>query len=308
MGTEVYLIVMVFLGALFATGLYLTYSSRGNKPLNQARRSFIGGWGGTDQRATFIGLQLAIQVYGSDDLRSRLVALLSGRGTADRLLNPEKIERAEAGYTTFEPGGLINEKVEPNRPDNLPRPAGSEDVSEKREFLKSLSSLLIENRYAWEYGFWDYRSATDEAIEQYNQWKNELESTMATTVDEVGGAIDPLHRYSDEKEFLVVTLLMMIDNRDVQVEDDAGTYEFRPTYAQLAAPFNKVIEEFEERQFWEPSTFEEILNSIRALDPRVIERDSVYIIPGAEEDGLSSIDLLSDTGWKYLTDHPIRPL
>jgi hypothetical protein len=38
----------------------------------------------------------------------------------------------------------------------------------------------------------------------------------------------------------------------------------------------------------------------------VIERDGIYVYPGTEQDGISSFDLLSDEGWKYLTDHSLR--
>jgi len=275
MSTEVYLIVMIILAAVLAGGLYLNFSARRGERLNAGRRAFIGGRTESDERAIFIGLQVAIQVFGSDELRSRLVALLSG---------------------------------EPPPLPGLVETPGGEGLTAKREFLKSLSSLLIENRYAWEYGFWDYRRETGEAIEQFNQWRNEVESATASTVDEVGSEIDPLHRYSDEKEFLVITLMMLIDNREELVSDDSGEVDFRPTYAQLVSPFRRVVDGIVEKDWWEASTFEEILNAVRALDPRTIERDAVFIIPGAAEDGLSSIDLLSDAGWKYLTDHPLRPI
>jgi hypothetical protein len=48
------------------------------------------------------------------------------------------------------------------------------------------------------------------------------------------------------------------------------------------------------------------LSGITTLDPRVIERDGVFIYPGAAQDGISSLDLLSDKEWKYLTDHSLR--
>jgi|GEM_PF-450228 hypothetical protein len=291
MGTEVYLIVMLVLAVIFAAGLYLNFAGQGRPALNEGRRSFLGGRVESDDRAIFIGLQIVVQVFGSDELRRRLVALLRPEKTAP----PLAVE--SPGMSEYE--AMLDPTI---------YPGDREDVTEKREFLKSLSSLLIENKFAWEYGFWDYRREAGEAIEQFNQWRNELESSIATTADEVGAAIDPLHRYSDEKEFQIITLMMLLDNRDEPVGDDAGTYEFRPTYAQLVSPFSQVVEKIAEGQMWEPSTFEELLMAMRALDPRTIERDAVYIIPGAAEDGLSSIDLLSDAGWKYLTDHPIRPM
>jgi hypothetical protein len=85
-----------------------------------------------------------------------------------------------------------------------------------------------------------------------------------------------------------------------------GDYRFRPTYSQLALPLRELCEHFDESEYWKAETFASLLEGVRALDPRVIERDGIYVYPGTEQDGLSSFDLLSDSGWKYLTDHSFR--
>ncbi|MEP7274553.1 MAG: hypothetical protein ABI882_23890, partial [Acidobacteriota bacterium] len=164
----------------------------------------------------------------------------------------------------------------------------------------------IENQYAWEYGFWEYYTDAEESIRTFNQWRNELEASMATEPDEMGVEIDGLHRFSDEKEFLVVTLIMIIDNRDEPIADDVGDYSFRPTYGQLSAPFRTVAEGFDEKKYWEAATFANLLESVCELDPRAIERDGIFVFPGTAQDGLSSLDLLGDSDWKYLTDHSFR--
>jgi hypothetical protein len=192
----------------------------------------------------------------------------------------------------------------------LARLIGAEDdtdsAQEKRRFMKSVASLLIENQYAWEYGFWDYQSDATTAIGNFNQWQNEIEASIATEPDELGGAVDRLHRFSDQKEFLIVTLMMLIDNRDEPVADDVGDYQFRPTYEQLAEPFRLLVENLDEREYWTADTFERLLHGLRSLDPRAIERDGIFVYPGTAQDGLSTMDLLGDEGWKYLTDHNIR--
>jgi hypothetical protein len=182
----------------------------------------------------------------------------------------------------------------------------TDSADEKRRFMKSVASLLIENQYAWEYGFWEFSSDADVSIRSFNQWRNEIEASIATEPEEMGGEIDRLHRYSDQKEYLIVTMLMLIDNRDEPVSDDVGEYEFRPTYSQLALPIRQLFESFDESEYWRSDTFNRLLEGIRATDPRVIERDGIYVYPGTEQDGLSSFDLLSDEGWKYLTDHSLR--
>jgi hypothetical protein len=182
----------------------------------------------------------------------------------------------------------------------------TDSADEKRRFTKSVASLMLENQYAWEYGFWDFHSDAETAISTFNQWKNELEASMATEPDELGQEVDRLHRYSDQKEYLIVTLMMLIDNRDEPVADDVGDYQFRPTYSQLALPFRQLCEHFDQNEYWQAPTFARLLDAIRALDPRVIERDGIFVYPGTAQDGLSSFDLLSDEGWKYLTDHSLR--
>lgn len=182
----------------------------------------------------------------------------------------------------------------------------TDSADEKRRFIKSVASLLIENQYAWEYGFWDFQGDADAAISNFNQWRNEIEASMATEGDELGSEIDRLHRFSDQKEYLIVTLMMLIDNREEPVADDVGDYQFRATYAQLAQPFRSLVDNMDENEYWRPATFKQLLQGLQALDPRAIERDGIYVYPGTSQDGLSSLDLIGDEGWKYLTDHSLR--
>jgi hypothetical protein len=160
----------------------------------------------------FFGVQLAIQIFGSDELRARLARLIEAEDETD-------------------------------------------SADEKRRFLKSLASLLAENQYAWEYGFWEFYSEADTAIGAFNQWRNEIEASIATEPEELGSEIDRLHRYSDEKEYLIVTLIMIVDNRDEPVSDDVGGYEFRPIYSQLALSFRQLCEHFDESEYWKTETF-----------------------------------------------------
>lgn len=182
----------------------------------------------------------------------------------------------------------------------------TDSAQEKRRFIKSVASLLIENQYAWEYGFWDFQGNANTAISNFNQWRNEIEASMATEDVELSTEVDRLHRFSDQKEYLIVTMLMLIDNREEAVADDVGDYQFRPTYAQLVQPFRQSINSLNESEYWRAATFKQLLQGISALDPRVIERDGIYVYPGTSQDGLSSMDLIGDAGWKYLTDHSLR--
>src|SRR5262245_17328761 len=263
LATSAYLLVMFIFAAIFASDTNLTSLGSGENRIDQGRRSFLGCRGQQNDHALFFGIQLVIQIFGSDQLRARIHRLIEAEDDTD-------------------------------------------SAGEKRRFMKSVASLLTESQYAWEYGFWEFSSDADNAIRSFNQWRNEIEASMATEPDELGGEIDRLHRFSDQKEYLIVTLLMLIDNRDEPVSDDVGDYQFRPTYSQLALPFRQTCENFDESDYWREQTFQSLLDGIRALDPRAIERDGIYRDQGNEPDGISSFDLLSDEGWKYLTDHSFR--
>jgi Protein of unknown function (DUF1517) len=264
MSNGIYFFVMLIFLAIFAGGIFLALSGPKQGRVDRGRRSFLTGRGAQEEEhALFFGIQLVIQVFGGDELRSQLARLVEAEDNTD-------------------------------------------SADEKRRFIKSVAALLIENRYAWEYGFWDYHSEAESAISTFSQWQNEVEASMATEPEELGQQTDRLHRYSDQKEYLIVTLMMLIDNREEPVADDVGDYRFRPTYAQLAQPFRQIVENLDEEQYWQARTFYRLLNGLRSLDPRAIERDGIFVFPGTEQDGLSSFDLLSEEGWKYLTDHSIR--
>lgn len=262
LSTAAYLIVMLVLGTLMVTGIYL--AARTPKSISQSRRAFLKRRSVNEgEHAIFFGIQIAIQIFGSDQLRAQLARLIEAEDQTDTIV-------------------------------------------EKRRFFKSVAALLTENQYAWEYGFWEYYTDAEISISTFNQWRNGLEASMATEPEELGQDIDRLHRFSDQKEYLIVTLMMIIDNRDDPVMDDVGDYEFRPTYSQLAIPFRQVAEGFEESDYWKAATFAKLLDAVCALDPRAIERDGIYVYPGTAQDGLSSLDLIGDEDWKYLTDHSFR--
>src|SRR5215510_5757309 len=201
MTSGTYLLVMLIFAAIFAGGLYLAWRGSGENQIDQGRRSFLGGRGARDDHALFFGLQLVIQIFGSDQLRARLHHLITSEDETD-------------------------------------------SADEKRRFMKSIASLLIENQYAWEYGFWEFSSDANAAIQSFNQWRNEIEASMATEAEEMGSEADRLHRYSDQKEYLIVSLLLLVDNSNEPISDDVGDYRFRPTYSQLATPLRQMCENF----------------------------------------------------------------
>ena len=177
---------------------------------------------------------------------------------------------------------------------------------EKRRFIKSVAALLTENQYAWEFGFWEYYNDAETSIHSFNQWRNELESSMATEPDEMGQEIDRLHRFSNQKEFLVVTIILLIDNRDEPIARRClvTTVSDRRT-ANCPRPFDRSRKALKNPSTGRPQPS---LNYSRVSANWYarIERDGIFVYPGTAQDGLSSLDLLGDPDWKYLTDHSFR--
>src|SRR5215207_4026628 len=82
MGTAAYLLLMLILSMTFLGGLYLALRPGARGELNAGRRAFLGGRkeGG---HALFFGLQLVIQIFGSDELRARLSRLVEAEDATD---------------------------------------------------------------------------------------------------------------------------------------------------------------------------------------------------------------------------------
>ena len=86
-----------------------------------------------------------------------------------------------------------------------------EDVQEKRRFLRRFVALLEENALFWTYGYWDYLDEREAAIAEFNSWANEIEGSMAIEEEELGTQVDDVRRTSSRKDYVVVTLVFLLD-------------------------------------------------------------------------------------------------
>jgi hypothetical protein len=151
-----------------------------------------------------------------------------------------------------------------------------ETVQEKRRFLKRFVALLEESELFWSYGYWEYIDDADEAAQEFHTWVDEIEGSMATEEEELGDEVDDIQRTSNRKDYVVVTLIFLLDvpydpAEEIESEDDAYLKE----------------------------TFVSLVRGLTSIDPRHIQADGAYIVPGSEEDGLSEDDLYGP-GWEYL--------
>ncbi len=151
-----------------------------------------------------------------------------------------------------------------------------EGLQEKRRFIRRFVALLEESELFWTYGYWDYSDKADEATEEFNTWVDEVESCLATEEEELDEDIDNIRRTSNRKDYVIVTFAFLLDEpygpvEDIESDDDAYLKE----------------------------TFTALVQGLTRIDPRIIQADAAYVVPGNEEDGLSEDDLYGE-GWEYL--------
>lgn len=151
-----------------------------------------------------------------------------------------------------------------------------EDVHDKRRLLKRFAALLEESELFWAHGYWEYMDDPEEAAEEFNTWVDEIESCLATEEEELDNDIDNIRRTSNRKDYVVVTLAFLLDE----------------PYPAAEAVTN-------EDDVYLKETFSALVQGLMRIDPRTIQADAAYVVPGNEEDGLSEDDLYGP-GWEYL--------
>jgi hypothetical protein len=151
-----------------------------------------------------------------------------------------------------------------------------EDVQEKRRLLRRFVALLEENDLFWTYGYWDYLDKREAAMAEFDAWVNDIEGSMAVEDEELGTQVDDVRRTSSRKDYVVVTLVFLLDQPYAPVE--ALTHE---------------------DSYFLKETVRALVQGLTSLDPQAIQADGIYIVPGNAVDGLSEDDLLGP-GWEYL--------
>lgn len=151
-----------------------------------------------------------------------------------------------------------------------------ESLQEKRRFIKRFVALLEESELFWAYGYWEYNDDPDEAADEFNTWMNEIEGSLATEEEELDEDIDDVVRTSNRKDYVVVSLIFLLDEpfgpaEEIESEDDAYLKE----------------------------TFLSLVKGLMGINPHHIQADGAYVVPGNEEDGLSEDDLYGP-GWEHL--------
>lgn len=153
---------------------------------------------------------------------------------------------------------------------------GEETPQEKRKFYKGLTSILLEAEPFFEYAFFEYETEKHKAVEQFQNWVHEIEASMATEDEETGDEIDGYQRMSSEQQYVAVTILLLVDG-----------------------PHPLDGEPLNEDELYTRKGIGRLLDSINRVDFERAEADAVFLMPGNDQDGFSSLDF-ADEGWSYL--------
>ncbi len=150
-----------------------------------------------------------------------------------------------------------------------------EGVEAKRRYIKRVVALLLDQEPYWSQVFWDYMIDTKEAEAEFESWAAELSAGTATEHEELGQEVDGAERLSSDKDFVAVTIMMLLNE----------------PYSPAAID--------DESQYWTKTTISQLTRGLLLVNPESILADGVFVVPGSPEDGLSEEDLLTG-GWSYL--------
>jgi hypothetical protein len=156
-----------------------------------------------------------------------------------------------------------------------------ESPREKKVFYKKIASVLLECLPSIEYGYWDYILKPADAEDEFHNWVNEIEASVATEDEELGEEINEMQRMSNDKSYVAVTAVFLLEG------------------SERLQQFMSIIEDIPEDDSFSRASIKKVIEAINYIDFEYCYGDAAFIIPGNEEDGLSWEDIHSE-GWEYL--------
>lgn len=147
----------------------------------------------------------------------------------------------------------------------------------KWELAKSVSNLLLASLPAAERGCWEYFDDEERAKSLWADWSKVVETKSGARTSP-SGPVDP---YRGEPRYMTVTMAFLL------VRD-------APTDLQLREACNVA-----QSLLWQRSTFLRILEAVPTMSFASVRADTLYMIPGDDEWGLTAGDL-ADEKFAYL--------
>lgn len=152
---------------------------------------------------------------------------------------------------------------------------------EQRNFYKRIAAILRESQPFFEYGYWDYITDPDDAADEFHDWVDGIEATMASVEEELGEDVDEMYRMSAEKSYVVISMAFLLElhrNLEEMIE---------------------IVESIPEDDYFTPFGFSRLIDATTYIDFEYSHSDAVFILPGNEHDGFSWTDMRGE-GWEYL--------
>lgn len=158
----------------------------------------------------------------------------------------------------------------------IAEPAPQSDAERHRFYRRFVAVLLSAEPY-FEYGYWEYVDDDKVVRDSFREWVTEIEASLALEAEETGSEEEAELRIDTSRQYIACSIILAVRDPLDEVE-----------------PYLKLDDELLSRQ-----ALGELLGIIPSLDFSRVEADAVYLAPGNEEDGFSSMDL-ADEGWAYL--------
>jgi hypothetical protein len=143
---------------------------------------------------------------------------------------------------------------------------------QKWALLRSVTSLLMENRHLFEKGCWDFFDDDDRARRDYEMWSNGLITEEGARAESSGIPGET----GDGVRYMTFTISLLL------VADSA-----------CARELSRVCD-IPEARLWERETFVRILHGLSRVSFSAVRSDVFYLIPGAETWGLTAEDLTQE--------------
>jgi hypothetical protein len=156
-----------------------------------------------------------------------------------------------------------------------------QSFADKQRFWKRFTGLLSEAMPVFEYGDWDLVRRHGEEL--FNDWSTEIEAGLATEAEEIALRRDEASRPSTGAAYSLVTMMVLVD-KGSNADETLGAWCDLPEPVWLT------------RQ-----TFGHLIEAFSRLNYANVQADAVYIVPGADRDGIAAEDLVSD-------DYGLQPL
>ncbi|CAN5276194.1 hypothetical protein BH09MYX1_BH09MYX1_02700 [soil metagenome] len=150
-------------------------------------------------------------------------------------------------------------------------------MNEKWQVAERASGLLLGNLHHADRGCWEYFDEEMRAKELWTDWSKVVETKTGARTTK-SGAIDP---YRGGTRYMTVTMAYLL------VRDS-------PTDEKLRMFYN-----VGEARLWKRETFTAILSAIPHVSFASVRGDTLYMIPGDDEWGLTDDDL-ADAKFNYL--------